>query len=305
MPVEIPLLEVARRRNRDIPRRGDKVYDAPFAPKLIQMRLASKIFVKGVKEVIGSENLGTVLELANTQRITIVRNHTEDLNHHEGRMAYEAAGYPELADRSLYYAGYKMGERPYINWFMGSEHTIWGPTPADFDNLAKALAIRDQLPDEAVEVLLKYEENLKKAGDVSGGKITELTKPGPKSLIYNGYPEGGRSYSGKVKDVAPETAASFGREGFFAPIVTMGGAERSLMPEHTPDPSARDWITMIVGEPFPKKEMWSWREEGKKRGEVRNPTRYLMARVAALLPDEYIEPQMLPIYREIAPRIAV
>lgn len=303
MPIEIPLLEVARRRNIDIPARGDNVYDAPIGVKLLQMRVATIPFIKGVRDVMGSHNLGTILELSETDRVTIIRNHKADSDHHEGRMAYEAAGFPDLANRILYYAGYKMYERGYINWFMGAEHTIVGPTPQDFELLHQVLESRDELPKKVLREFLEYEKNLNHAREVAGGKVTELTVPGPECLIYTGYPEGGRSYSGRVKDVAPETAASFGRDGYFVSVATMGGAEKSLRPEHLFNPLRRDWITMIVGEPYLKKDMWDWYREGTKRGEKRNPTHYMMAKVAALLPDEYIEPEMLLIYREIAPRI--
>lgn len=302
MPTELEnLLELAASRNIRLPQWENRIYEPPTTQALLKMRIASKPFIKGVGEVIGAENLGVTLELAQKNRVTIVRNHKTDLDHHAARDAYEAAGYPELANRILYFAGYKMYERWYINFFMGSEHTVRGPTPQDFELLNSYLNNPAQLDAECLAIFLEYERKMKKARDKSGEKVIELTRPDPNCLVYTCYLEGGRSYSLRLKDAAPEVGASLGRDGYFIPIVMYGGADHSLRPQHRPNPFKRDWITMIVGEPFLKREMWDWRAKGKRRGENRNPTHYPMSKIAVLLPDEHIEPAMLPVYREITP----
>lgn len=294
-------LGLATSRNMMLDQWANNVYEAPSPQALLKMRGASKPFIKGVKEVRGAENLGIILELAEKERVTIIRNHKTDLDHHSGRDVYEATGYSKLANRILYFAGYKMYERGYINFFMGSEHTVRGPTPQDFDLLSSYLRNPEQFRPEQLEVVKKYEEKMNKARDKSGEKVVELTVPGSDCLIYTGYLEGGRSYTLRLNDAAPEVGASLGRDGYLVPMAMYGGADHSLRPQHFPNPFRRDWITAIVGEPFPKKEMWDWRLEGRKRGENRNPAHYPMSKIAALLPDEHIEPAMLPIYREITP----
>lgn len=304
----IKIIKLAGKRNVSIPERlnseKSRVYVSPRSFNRVLTRPVFRLFISGVEQVTGAEYIDEAEDSEAKGLLDVVGNHMTDLDPIARRMGLEHIGRIDFADRLLYYTGYKMEERWYIRMFMGVEHNVYGPTPQDFENYEGALAFY-QRSDLSIQekrekrAIMMYGANLKNGKEAAHDETGSLTR-GEKAFVYATYPEGGRSYSQKLKRAPAVVAASFGRRGYFLPIVTMRGPEKALVPQRRPKPWLRDKVVMVIGKPFPKQEMWDWRMEGKKRGEDRNPTDYLMAKIAALLPDEYIEPHLIPLYREIA-----
>lgn len=304
MSIELgPILTVAERRIDSVPRR--EVY-IPLSPhKTKRMRRVVSIFVTAVEEFIGEENLDEVMELAKKGILMGVGNHLTDLDPASRRYALESRGRQDIADRFTYFVGWKMYERWYTNIWMGAEHSVNGPTPADMNLAEEALASFKGLPVLSAEqtaqreILQTYRKLLEERGTKANSKLSELKKEG---FIPYIFPESTRSRTGLLTEAPPRIGAQFirDREGYiFSMVVT--GQELPVPVGGIYKPWRRGPIRVKIGKPYPVKNIQNWRQEGKKTGEERNPGEYVMAHIAALLPDDNIDPRVLGKYRAITP----
>lgn len=313
-------LALAERRNREIPVRivEGKVHSAPRWCKTWLMRGVTYLYAHlDLKNVQGVENLKKAEDLSQDSRLLITQNHQTDLDHAGKRMFLEKLGFRKLANRLIYAAGLKMEERWWIRRFMGAEHVVFIPTPADLEDVGTVLSQDKKehfLEEEQRSSLEKYGKNLRVLGSKANELFTDLTQSG--SLVTALYPEATRSrHSKSLIQRAPASVAMYTlvREGdpdLYILPVSVTGLHEFLPPKKFP----RLWkffphfipikfmqrasMKVVIGEAYPASEIWDKRRVKALKDMGAEKSDYMMAKIAILNP-ELVEPEELDFYKRV------
>lgn len=280
---------LAESRNQLIPQliSENRVYTpAEKSKSFIAMGLC-RVFISGL-DVLGTKHLEEVSSLVNKgKKLMVVSNHQSDADHTIRRYICEELGFKELSDNFFFLGGLKMLERKSIEHLMPAENTVFVLTPADAHNLVAALrwSKRQQLVPEQVRVVDEYKKNCQALSEASSAAIEEQIRLG-KTLVF--YPEGTRTRDvhGRIMRASKEVTKLFPQdeETYVLPIMVDGTAKiMTLDDEFNPD---RTKLKMVVGEPYPAKEIFEIDTRGVfLNGSPVTPADVVMARLGVLMPE--------------------
>lgn len=278
-----------------------EVYVPSSPDKTQRMRKVASIFITDIDEIIGEENLDEVEEKAEKKEVMGVGQHLTDLDPAARRKALEAVGRKDLADKFAYFVGWKMYERLYTRIWMGAEHSVNGPTPADRDLAEEAAApfkgVKDEDLDEEKKIIRDYKGLVEERAGKAMKKMSELKAEG---LIPYLFPESTRSRTGLLSEAPKRVGAQLIRDtdGYiFSMVVT--GQEIPIKVGKPYNPFKRGPIRVAYGKPYPVRLIQDWRQEGKARGEERLPGDFVMAEISSHMSVDKIDPRFLGRYREI------
>lgn len=236
----------------------------------------------------GIENLQEVASRhKNGEKITFTNRHEVDLDHILRRMIYEQAGVPELSDDSVYPAGLKMIERPWVNFFMSGEHSLMTLTPFDMNTLHEGnrYSSQHEVGEKTKEIVKTYRKNCHIFNDKSGETMNRLIEEG---YILSVYPEATRSKTGFLGR-APKAVEAYLQPGQMIVPVATRGFNYTYPVGRIPRwfPMQRSDVLVTVGTPYSSDDLWNTKLEGisyedKTKATIADAA---MARIAVLQPE--------------------